>query len=179
MEFSEDHVGRQKDIIDLFHATFTASEGDEEGRLIADLVAGIFSTSADGDVVVFTARAENTLTGCIFFTRLRYEDDNRTVFLLAPVAVATGYQGQGIGQRLLTHGLDAMRLRGVDVVLTYGDPNYYSKVGFQNITQEDAQPPLKLQYPEGWLAQSLSSDHFETLVGPSRCVDAFNNPAYW
>ena len=79
------------------------------------------------------------MSGGIVFSRLRYEQDNRTVFVLAPVAVATDQQGKGIGQRLLIHGLASLRSAGVDIVMTYGDPNYYAKVGFVPISEADAQ----------------------------------------
>ena len=179
MDFSQSYNEIRDDIIELFKAAFSASEGEEEGRLIAGLVSEIFATADDEDIFVFTAWDSGALAGCTIFTRLDYDQDDRTVFMLSPVAVATDRQGKGIGQDLLNFGLKAIRDRGVDVAITYGDPNYYSKVGFVQVTARQAQPPMKLQYPEGWLVQSLSSDHFDPLTGPSRCVKAFSNPAYW
>lgn len=179
MDFSQSYSNSRDEIIELFKATFTASEGEDEGKLIAGLVTGIFTTTKDEDIFVFTAWDNGTLVGSIIFTRLNYIQDDRTVFMLSPVAVATDRQGQGIGQELLNFGLNKIRDHSVDVAITYGDPNYYSKVGFMQVTEQQAQPPLKPQYPEGWLAQSLSSAHFEPLRGPSRCVEAFNNSEYW
>jgi len=75
---------------------------------------------------------------------LTYAQDERTVFVLAPVAVATDQQGEGIGQRLLSHGLAALRSTGVDIVMIYGDPDYYAKVGFKTISEADAAAPFKL-----------------------------------
>lgn len=115
----------------------------------------------------------------IIFTRMTYPDDNRTVFILAPVAVSTGQQGKGLGQRLISHALQALRYNGVDVALTYGDVNFYSKVGFAQITVSDAQPPLPLQYPEGWLGQTLTGKPLTPLTGPSRCVGPLNDPEHW
>ena len=179
MDFSQGHSDSRDEIIELFKATFTASEGKDEGKLIAGLVSDIFATTKGKDIFVFTAWDNGTLTGSIIFSRLDYDQDDRTVFMLSPVAVAMNRQGQGIGQKLLNFGLNEIRSQSVDVAITYGDPNYYSKVGFLQITERQAQSPLKLQYPEGWLAQSLSSDRFDPLSGPSRCVEAFNNSVYW
>lgn len=117
--------------------------------------------------------------GGIVFSRLTYEQDERTVFVLAPVAVATDEQGKGIGQRLLTHGLAALRNAGVDIVMTYGDPNYYAKVGFVPISEADAQAPFRLKQPEGWQGQSLTNRALAPLKGPSRCVEALNDPVFW
>jgi hypothetical protein len=52
-------------------------------------------------------------------------------------------------------------------------------VGFQQITENIAQAPLKLTYPHGWLAQSLVSDKIEPINGKSTCVNALNNQKFW
>ncbi len=95
------------------------------------------------------------------------------------MAVATAHQGTGVGQKLIAHGLGVLRDNGVDAVLTYGDINFYAKVGFAQISEETARAPLPLQYPQGWLGQSLSRPELEPLAGPSYCVEALNDPSYW
>ncbi|WP_371060548.1 GNAT family N-acetyltransferase [Rhodosalinus sp. 5P4] len=179
MEFSADSTDRAEEIIALFESTFGASEGAEEGRLIGTLVKNLLETTKDEDLAVFTAREGGVLAGAIIFSRLAYDEDARIVFLLAPVAVETGRQGQGIGQALLNHGLAAMRDRGADVAITYGDPAYYGKVGFAPIGEDTAAPPHPLQQPEGWLAQNLTTRPLDPLKGRARCVPAFDDPAYW
>jgi predicted N-acetyltransferase YhbS len=179
MQLSTDTQGREDSIMDLFRATFTASEGAEEGALIGDLVRNLLASTAQPDRFVFIAEEEGAIIGGIFFSRLIYEQDQRTVFVLAPVAVATEQQGKGIGQRLLNHGLAVLRSAGVDIAMTYGDPGYYAKVGFRPISEADAAAPFKLQHPEGWLAQSLIDQAITPLKGPSRCVEALNDPVFW
>ena len=122
---------------------------------------------------------EGELAGAIMFTRMWYGEDNRTVFLLSPVAVKTSFQGRGLGQKLLNHGLECLRSAGVDMVLSYGNPDYYGKVGFQSLTQDMASPPHKLNHPHGWIGQSLQQEKFVPLRGPGQCVEAFEDPAYW
>jgi predicted N-acetyltransferase YhbS len=179
MEFLTGHKGREAEIIDLFTATFTASEGEEEGALIGELVRNLLGGTAGQDLFVFTAEEDGVIIGGIVFSRLTYALDERTVFVLAPVAVATEKQGKGIGQRLLTHGLATLRSAGVDTVMTYGDPNYYAKVGFVPISEADAPAPHKLNHPEGWLGQSLTDRAMAPLKGPSHCVEALNDPLFW
>jgi predicted N-acetyltransferase YhbS len=179
MEFLTGHKGREAEIIDLVTATFTASEGEEEGTLIGELVRNLLSGAVAKDLFVFTAEEGGAIVGGIVFSRLTYEQDERTVFVLAPVAVATDHQGKGIGQGLLSHGLAALRRAGVDIVMTYGDPSYYAKVGFMPISEAEAQAPFRLSHPEGWLAQSLTDRTMVPLKGPSRCVDALNDPVFW
>lgn len=107
IEFSTAFKGREREIVDLFKATFTASEGAEEGTLFGNLVRDLLGTTAERDLFVFVAEETGTIVGTIVFSRLTYDQDDRTVFVLAPVAVATGHQGKGIGQALLAHGLAA------------------------------------------------------------------------
>ena len=179
MEIVSGHRDRVEDIAALFAATFTASEGADEGRTIGALARDLMTTTPEGDIAVFLAVDGGDPVGAIVFTRLAYPEDDRTVFLLSPVAVATDRQGTGIGQRLLRHGLDALAARGVDVALTYGSPDYYGKVGFRPITEEVARAPQPLSLPEGWLGVSLKQRPLDPLKGPSRCAPALDDPAYW
>ncbi|WP_306115580.1 MULTISPECIES: GNAT family N-acetyltransferase [unclassified Roseovarius] len=179
MENSTEYKAHAAAITDLFTATFTTSEGVEEGALIGELTCRLMAETPLQDLRVFTAWNGGELDSAIIFSRLIFESDNRTVFVLGPVAVATNRQGQNIGQRLITHGLEALRTEGVDLVVTYGDPNFYKRIGFSAITEEDVPAPFPLQYPEGWLGQSLDDMPLTPLNGPSRCVPAFNDPVFW
>ena len=179
MRFSTGPKGREAEIIDLFTATFTASEDSQEGALIGDLVRSLLTGTAEQDLFVFTAEHDGTIIGGVLCSRLSYEQDDRSLFVLGPVAVATDQQGKGIGQKLLTHALAGLRSAGVDIAMTYGDPNYYAKVGFMPISEADAQAPFKLSQPEGWLAQPLTGHQITPLQGPSRCVEALNDPVFW
>jgi len=170
---------RTEAIIHLFTSSFTASEGAAEGRLIGKLAGNLLSTVAEEDIVAFSAIEGEAPLGAIIFTRLTYEEDDRTVFLLSPVAVAPESQHKGVGQRLIQHGLKAIGQKGVDVVITYGDIRFYEKVGFRRIRVQEARPPFHLAYPEGWLGQALNDGSFAPLRGESRCVAAFNDPQYW
>lgn len=179
MEITTEFKDKADDIIEMFSDTFTASEGPEAGRLIKDLVADMLSSLPATDMHVFTAVENTVVLASIIFTRMNYPDDDRTVFILAPVAVSTSQQGKGLGQRLISHAVQTLQDSGVDVALTYGDIKFYSKVGFAQITVSDAQPPLPLQYPEGWLGQSLTSKTLAPLTGPSRCVGPLDDPRHW
>ena len=179
MEFSTGLKGREEEIIKLFTATFTASEGRKEGALIGDLVRNLLGGTPVKDLFVFTAEEDGAIIGGVLCSRLSYAQDDRTAFVLGPVAVATDQQRKGIGKKLLTHGLAVLRSAGVDIAMTYGDPNYYARVGFVPISEAEAPAPFKLSQPEGWLAQSLTDRAMAPLKGPSRCVEALNDPVFW
>ena len=95
------------------------------------------------------------------------------------MAVAPDHQGKGVGQKLLTNALHALRDEGFMVAVTYGDPNFYSRVGFVPVTTEMVPPPQHLTMPEGWIAQSLTDAALSPLAGPSTCAPALNHPEFW
>lgn len=179
MNYTTDYEPHAEAIANLFTATFTASEGPEEGALIGDLARRLIAETPAEDIRVVTAWEDGALLGGIFFTRLSYEGDPRTVFMMAPVAVATEHQGKRIGQRLIAYGLDELRKEGVDIAVTYGDPAFYGRVGFMPVSEANLPAPQPLGQPQGWIAQSLTEEPLTPLLGPSRCVAAFDDPALW
>ncbi len=179
VEFTTSYKDRAGEIVALFTATFANSEGAEEGNLIGGLVREMLATLPEDDMTVFCALEDGALVGTIVFTRLSFPSDNRWVVLLSPVAVATSAQGRGVGQALIRHGLHRLRRDGVDVAVTYGDPSFYGRIGFQPVTELVVPAPLTLQFPVGWQAQSLTEQPLEPLPGPSRCVAPLDNPDLW
>ena len=168
----------QNEVTDLFTSVFTFSEGEKEGKLVGNLASEL-SSNIDNEEIVCIGTFENeSLIGSIFFTRLRFDEPSQ-VYMLAPVAVSTENQGKGVGQALINYGLNELKSRSVDVVITYGDPTFYSKVGFETLPEIVIQAPLKLSMPEGWLGQSLTGGEIPTINGRPTCVKEFNEPAYW
>ncbi|TWT61524.1 Acetyltransferase (GNAT) family protein [Rubinisphaera italica] len=165
-------------IVHLFTSVFATSEGEAEGALIGKLAADLLETPDDRDLFNYVAVDSDCVVASIFFTRLEF-DNKCDAFILAPVAVRSDRQREGIGQALIGHGLNDLRERGVDFVLTYGDPDFYQKVGFQQISPTTIRAPFRLSQPEGWLGQSLGIKSIETLTGTCACVNAFNDPVYW
>jgi len=179
MEFETDITGREQEIVALFQDTFTASEGAEEGALIGAFVQRLLRETPAQDMCVFIGVEAGRVIAAVVFTRLSYPQDSRTVFLLSPMAVASGRQGAGLGQALLAHALAALKTVGVDGAVTYGDPAFYGKLGFRPLAQADAAAPLPLSQPMGWIGQSLTDAPLVPLKGPSRCVAALDDPALW
>jgi len=181
MEFRA-HEPRDASAIEhLFSSVFTEAEGESEGALIGTLAKELLARTDNHDLYGFVAVEQGHIVGAILFSRLRFADDpaSRAVFLLAPVAIHSDHQGRGVGQSLIRHGLDVLRADGVEIVVTYGDPAFYSKVGFQPLSPETIPAPFALSQPEGWLGQSLTDDPLVPITGPCSCVPAFDDPAYW
>lgn len=178
MEFSLLDSNYYEDVIELFTSAFSDSEGKDEGNIIGKLVSELITTTSIQDLFGFVAFSHGKIIGCIFFSRLTVPNEVKA-FILSPVAVATANQRKGIGQKLISFGLEHLKGIDVDLVFTYGDPKFYSKTGFKHISEEYVKAPLKLTYPEGWLGQSLSSIPIEAGSGTTYCVEALSKQEYW
>ena len=162
-------------VTSLFTSVFTLSEGEKEGQLIGILASELSSGIDNQEIICLASYIGESIIGSIFFTRLRLNEAIQ-VYMLAPVAVSTEHQGKGVGQALINYGLKELKNRSVAVAITYGDPSYYSKVGFRDLSESVIQAPLKLSMPEGWLGQSLTGEPIPTVKERPTCVKEFNPP---
>ena len=171
--------GLNKEIIALFQQTFTDSEGENEGNLIGALVRQLLEDTPNKDKYVFITTAEKLVVGGVIFSKLTFEESKINTWLLSPAAVVTSMQGKGIGQGLINYAHNFLKQEGIQQVVTYGDINFYSKVGYKPITEQIIPSPVKLTYPESWIAQSLEGEHMKPITGKSYCVEAINVPELW
>ena len=178
MEFRQHTQNDSSAIEFLFASVFAKSEGEAEGKLIGNLAKELITETDEDDLYGFVAVDNCQIIGSIVFSRLIFQN-NIEAFILSPVAVHSDYQGKGIGQELINHGLNILKDKGVNIVLTYGDPKFYRKVGFHHISHESIRAPFKLSQPEGWLGQSLIGDSVEAISGSCTCVKALSNSVYW
>ncbi len=147
--------------------------------MIGGLVLSLMDRTPADDMRLFAAEDEGEIIGAVAFSRLTYPEDPQKVVLLSPMAVAPSRQKQGVGQALLTEALAVLQADQIDVVITYGDPGYYGRVGFEQITEADAKAPLPLSMPHGWLGQRLDGHGKPALEGPSHCVAALDRADIW
>jgi len=178
MNFKILDKNNKQEVVTLFTDTFSSSEGEEEGRIIGNLASKLSTNINNKEIIAVGAYKNESIIGAIFFTILSFNEPI-LVYMLAPVAVSTKHQGMGIGQALINHGLKELKSRSVSVAITYGDPSFYSKVGFKSLSEQVIQAPLKLSMPEGWLGQSLTDKPIPTIKERPICVEEFNAPALW
>ncbi len=178
MKFSTYTQSNIEEIKQLFTKTFSDSEGLSEGLLIGNLAYDLMTSTDTHNLYCFIVIEKEQIIGSIIFSKLTFEEEINA-FLLGPVAILTSYQGKGFGQKVINFGLNTLKENGVELAFTYGDPAFYSKVGFILISEKLVKAPLKLTYPEGWQAQSLVGDKIEAITGNSHCVEAINKPEYW
>jgi putative acetyltransferase len=166
------------EVKELFTLAFAKSDGEDEGRLVGGLAAQLAARADNQEIICIGAYHEEVLSGTIFFTRLRFHEPAE-VYMLAPVAVSIAHQCKGVGQALIKFGLQEMENRSASIVVTYGDPAFYSKLGFRALSEDTLRAPLPLSIPEGWLGQSLTGEPISKLKSRPVCVPEFDNPEYW
>ena len=177
MELSEFDLSQKQSVVKLFNSVFSDSDGELEGKLVADLVLNLITTTKPQSYIGFVALIDKKVIGCIFFSVLFLPVDKKA-FILSPVAIDTKNQGKGIGQKLINHGIDKLKSNKIDFIFTYGDPKYYSKFGFNQISENIVKPPYKLSQPEGWLALSLFNEPI-IPIDNIKCIEALSDQKYW
>jgi putative acetyltransferase len=179
MDVIEGAAGHETAITTLFRDTFTASEGAEEGQVVSGLAQDLLAGTPAADIRVFRAEDAGRVIGAAIFTRLAYPGHAPRAMLLSPMAVAPDCQRRGVGQALLRHALGALRADGVEVALTYGDPDYYRRAGFAPVTVAAVPPPRPLSAPHGWLGQALTGGAMPALSGVPVCAAALDREGLW
>jgi putative acetyltransferase len=82
----------------------------------------------DGDMAIaLAAREDHAAVGYAAFSRMAAPFK---ALGLGPVAVVPERQRQGIGSRLIRHGLQRAKAEGWEAVFVLGAPAYYSRFGF-------------------------------------------------
>lgn len=199
VQYTRYQPSQLQQVLAVFEGSFADAEGEAEGRSIASLVEILIGngngngdgdgdgdgdgtdigSGSDSDVQGYCAVDQQEVIAAVFFSRLMLPDEGVTAFMLSPMAVRTSRQKLGVGQSLIRYGLDRLEGQAVDLVVTYGDPAFYGRLGFQPVTVEQIAAPYTLSQPEGWQAVLLAASEMPSNPGATRCVPALCNPAYW
>ena len=127
-------------------ATAKVSDGTEQ-----DFVDRLRAGSGYLPALALVAEEDGALLGHIMFTETRIRlaaGGERTILLLAPLAVALEHRGRGIGSALVREGFRIAREMGYGAVALCGDPAYYGRFGFRESagTYGIVQPGMEARY---------------------------------
>lgn len=111
----------------------------------AAIVALLRQHSGYRPELALVAEQDGQIVGQAYFTlvTLRLLDDSVPAVILAPLAVAPGYQGQGIGGALLEAGHAAARAHGAALSVLLGHSSYYPRFGY--VTRVHGSASLRLE----------------------------------
>ena len=136
----------------------------------ADLVD---SLRREGVVLAsIVAEFEKRIVGHILFSRMSIETAGGSVAAaaLAPMAVLPECQRQGIGGRLIRHGLDLLPRRGERIVIVLGHPDYYPRFGFSTDKARFLESPFP---PNAFMAMELYPGALDGIRGKVKYPAAF------
>ena len=150
-----------------------------EGETVSQLAIDLLEDKAALPILSLVAEQDDEIIGNVIFSSVNIEGaEGVSAFILAPLAVTRFAQRKGIGTLLINKGLETLKERGAEIVLVYGDPNYYMRTGFK--AGHNLKSPHKLKYPEGaWMAQGLTESIITKTQGTVRCALSLNSPEYW
>jgi len=150
-----------------------------EGEAVSQLAIDLLKDKTALPVLSLVAEQENEIVGNIIFSSVRIEGaEGVSTYILSPLAVSKFVQNKGIGTQLINQGLEILKDRGGEIVLVYGDPNYYRRAGFK--AGHKLKPPQKLSYPEeAWMALELVDGILANTQGIVRCASSLNSPEQW
>lgn len=122
----------------------------------ADLVAAL---DRDGDTAVsLVGESRGEIVGHVLLSRMRATGDGRIyrALGLGPVGVRPGFQGGGVGRRLIEGALAIARATGEELVFVLGEPDYYGRFGFTAATAAPFASPyagpyfMAIALKQGW-----------------------------
>ena len=153
---------------------------DEESEVISNLASDLSSETAGRSIRSLIAEVDGQVVGYVSCSPIFLRSDaSISGYILAPLAVSPEHQKQGVGSRLISSGVDMLSADGVDVLLVYGDPEYYGRFGFKEGIGRSFVPPYPLEYPFGWLGMMLNGTDLPKMPLRFECVQALNDPDLW
>ena len=150
-----------------------------EGKVVSQLAIALLEDETALPILSLVAEQDNDIIGHILFSSVNIKGaEGVSAYILAPLAVTKLKQNNGTGTQLITKGLEKLKELGAEIVLVYGDPDYYMRTGFK--AGHNLKPPYKLQYPdEAWMAQELVAGILSRTQGTVRCALSLSSPEYW
>ena len=113
----------------------------------------------------FVARVGTLLVGANRMTGILVGET--PALLLGPLTVEPAFRSQGVGEKLMSHSLDAARAAGHGLVLLVGDLDYYSRVGFSRVPRGKITMPGPVD-PDRLLYRELRDGAFAATSGRMR-----------
>ncbi len=161
-------------------ALYESAFPKEEAPLVTRLALDLLEESSEPPVLSLVLCEGEHLLAHVAFSPAPVEAlPDLRVWILAPLAVQPERQKQGHGSALVREGLKRMRGQRCDVLMVYGDPEYYGRFGFGVEGASLYRAPYPLQMLFGWQCMEMSGRPAPEKPLQLRCVPALQRPELW
>lgn len=128
------------------------------------------------ETLSFVAEDEGRVVGHILFTPAAIESGKKLIqgMALAPMAVLPERQRQGIGIRLVKHGLGVLQDRSCPFVIVLGHPDYYPRFGFEPASRYGIRCQWEGVPDEAFMILIFDGIAMEGIAGVARYRDEFD-----
>ncbi|HEY7720098.1 MAG TPA: N-acetyltransferase [Pedococcus sp.] len=147
--------------------------GPGEGPVVAGLVEALQSSDAY-DGLSFVAERDGGPVGHTMLTRSWLDAPTALVevLVLSPVSVAPEHQRAGVGRALVERALAAADVDGWPAVFVEGDPDYYSRLGFERASARGFTSP-SARIPDAAFQVATCAAHQPWMTGALVYADRF------
>lgn len=108
------------------------------------------------------AERNGEIIGYTMFTKIKI--GKHTSLALAPLAVLPEYHGMGVGKKLVLEGHKIANDLGYSSVVILGDPNYYSRFGYEAASKWGIKAPFEIP-DENFMAVELIENGLKNISG--------------
>jgi putative acetyltransferase len=129
------------------------------------------------ETLSFVAEDEGRVVGHILFTPAAIESDMKVIqgMALAPMAVLPERQREGIGTRLVRHGIKVLQDRSCPFVIVLGHPEYYPRFGFELASKYGITCQWEGVPDEAFMMLIFDEIVMEGVAGVARYRDEFDD----
>ena len=165
---------------DAIRRVYWDAFADDERERVARLAVDLLSEQIAPAAVSFVVEVEESIVAHMAVSPVVISGHEQLRgFILSPLGVRKDHQARGVGSQLVEYGIQYLSELSADLLLVYGDPQYYRRFEFSAEVAEPFLPPYELQFPFGWQARLLSKRVSVNAPAPIACVSALSDPGLW
>jgi putative acetyltransferase len=128
------------------------------------------------DLLSLVALDGDEIVGHILFSPAKIEGSTKTIegMGLAPMAVLSAYQHQGIGTLLVNRGIEMLKSRGCPFIIVLGHAEYYPRFGFEQASLHGICSQWDGVPDEAFMILILEKAAMKGVLGVARYRDEFD-----
>ncbi len=153
-----------KAVFDLIEEAFRDVEYSDHTEQF--LVERLRNSEAFIPELSLVAEVDSQIVGHILLTRIKVKNETLEFdsLALAPVSVLPGFQGKGIGGKLVLKAHEIARELGYESVILLGHSEYYPKFGYRQLDEFGISLPFEVP-KENCMAVELVDGALDEVIG--------------